>query len=130
MSLNIYNTLTRAKEKFESLEPGKVKMYMFYHCIRLYSYRQCTSADFFRCGETFFGSIGYEVTYVVNFTDVDDKLIKKAEEMGVTVPEVARTFHSKLIMKTRGLGVAGSNAFIRVLRRICRDYRLSSGAGR
>ena len=94
MSLHIYNTMTREKEVFESLEPGKVNMYVcgptVYDYIHIGNARP---AIFFDVVRRYLESIGYEVNYVVNFTDVDDKLIRKAEQLGTTVPEVAETFH-------------------------------------
>ena len=93
MSLHIYNTMTREKEVFVSLEPGKVNMYVcgptVYDYIHIGNARP---AIFFDVVRRYLESVEYEVNYVVNFTDVDDKLIRKAEQLGVTVPEVAEKF--------------------------------------
>ncbi|WP_338553304.1 cysteine--tRNA ligase [Paenibacillus sp. KS-LC4] len=93
MTLHLYNTLTRKKEAFESQEQGKVKMYVCGPTV--YDYIHIGNARpvvFFDVVRRYLESTGYEVNYVVNFTDVDDKLIRKAEELGTTVPEVAETF--------------------------------------
>ncbi len=89
----IYNTLHRAKEEFVPLEPGKVKMYV---CgITAYDYchighaRSCVVFDvlvrYLRC-------LGYHVNFVRNFTDVDDKIIKRAEEEGLDPDQVAEKY--------------------------------------
>jgi cysteinyl-tRNA synthetase len=93
MTLKVYNTLTRQKEEFVSIEPGKVKMYVcgptVYNYIHIGNGRPVIFFDVVR---RFLETQGYQVNYVVNFTDVDDKMIRKAEELGVTVPQLAETF--------------------------------------
>lgn len=100
--LQIYNTLTRQKEEFKPITPGKVKMYV---CgVTVYDYCHIGHA---RCYVTFdmiFRSLkylGFDVTYVRNFTDVDDKIINRANEQGVTCSEVTekfiRTFHDDMM---------------------------------
>ncbi|MFE5324618.1 cysteine--tRNA ligase [Paenibacillus sp. NPDC056579] len=106
MALKIYNTLTRTKEEFKTIEPGKVKMYVCGPTV--YDYIHIGNARpviFFDVVRRYLEHAGYEVNYVVNFTDVDDKLIKKAAQMGTTVPEVADTFIQKFYEDTEGLGV-------------------------
>ncbi|AZN38447.1 cysteine--tRNA ligase [Paenibacillus albus] len=106
MSLRIYNTLSREKEDFTPLEPGKVKMYVcgptVYDYIHIGNARP---AIFFDVVRRYLESIGYEVTYVVNFTDVDDKLIRKAEQLGTTVPEVAERFIKAFKENIEGLRI-------------------------
>ena len=91
--ITLYNTLTRKKEAFKPLEEGKVKMYVcgptVYNYIHIGNARPAISFDVVR---RYFEYRGYEVNYVSNFTDVDDKLIKAANELGSTVPEVADRF--------------------------------------
>lgn len=93
MTLRMFNTMTREKEEFKPLEPGKVKMYVcgptVYNYIHIGNGRP---AIFFDVVRRYLTYVGYEVTYVVNFTDVDDKLIRKAEETGETVQELADRF--------------------------------------
>ncbi len=82
--MKIFNTLTRRKEEFVPLEPGKVKMYVcgptVYNFIHIGNARPMLVFDTVR---RYFEYKGYQVNYVSNFTDVDDKIIKKAIEEGV-----------------------------------------------
>ncbi|SFM33368.1 cysteinyl-tRNA synthetase [Paenibacillus sp. 1_12] len=106
MVLKIYNTLTRAKDEFQPLESGKVKMYVCGPTV--YDYIHIGNARpmvFFDVVRRYLESINYEVNYVVNFTDVDDKLIKKAAQMELSVPEVADMFIQKFYEDTEGLGI-------------------------
>ncbi|GIO34974.1 MULTISPECIES: cysteine--tRNA ligase [Paenibacillus] len=106
MALQIYNTLTRSKEEFVPMEPGKVKMYVCGPTV--YDYIHIGNARpmiFFDVVRTYLEQIGNEVNYVVNFTDVDDKLIRKAEQTGRTVPEVADTFIKAYYEDLEGLGI-------------------------
>jgi cysteinyl-tRNA synthetase len=93
MTLKVYNTLNRQKEDFISIEPGKVRMYVcgptVYNYIHIGNGRPVIFFDVVR---RYLETQGYEVNYVVNFTDVDDKMIRKAEELGITVLDVAETF--------------------------------------
>lgn len=79
MTMKLYNTLTRKKEEFIPLEPGKVKMYVcgptVYDYIHIGNARPYVIFDTIR---RYLEYKGYEVNYVQNFTDVDDKIIKKA----------------------------------------------------
>ncbi|MFC4098310.1 cysteine--tRNA ligase [Paenibacillus xanthanilyticus] len=106
MSLHIYNTMTREKEEFEPLVPGKVNMYVcgptVYDYIHIGNARP---AIFFDVVRRYLESSGYEVNYIVNFTDVDDKLIRKAEQMGTTVPDVAERFIAAFKENIAGMGV-------------------------
>ncbi len=92
-SIRLYNTLTRKKELFEPLEPNKVKMYVcgptVYNYIHIGNARAAIVFDTIR---RYLEFRGYEVKYVSNFTDVDDKLIKAARELGEDVPTIAERF--------------------------------------
>lgn len=106
MTVSIYNTVSRLKEPFVSLEPGKVKMYVCGPTV--YDYIHIGNARpviFFDVVRRYFEDIGNEVQYVVNFTDVDDKLIRKAEQLGATVPEVAEKFIEAFYADIESLGV-------------------------
>ena len=91
--MKIFNTLTRRKEEFVPLEEGKVKMYVcgptVYNLIHIGNARPMIIFDTVR---RYFEYKGYEVNYVSNFTDVDDKIIKKANEEGVTATEIAERY--------------------------------------
>jgi cysteinyl-tRNA synthetase len=93
MTLKVYNTLTRQKETFIPIEAGRVKMYVcgptVYNYIHIGNGRPVIFFDVVR---RFLESQNYAVNYVVNFTDVDDKMIRKAEETGETVPQLAERF--------------------------------------
>ncbi len=93
MALRIYNSLTRRKDLFEPLEPGKVGMYV----CGITAYDLChvghaRAAVVFDVIYRFLGSLGYEVTYVRNFTDIDDKIIKRAREEGISADDVAEKY--------------------------------------
>jgi len=106
MTVSIYNTLTRAQEQFVPQEPGKVKMYVCGPTV--YDYIHIGNARpviFFDVVRRYLESTGQDVTYIVNFTDVDDKLIRKAEQLGTTVPEVADTFIAAFNEDIEALGV-------------------------
>ncbi|UOR10630.1 cysteine--tRNA ligase [Halobacillus amylolyticus] len=106
MSINVYNTLTRAKEAFQPLEEGKVKMYVcgptVYNYIHIGNARPAIVFDTVR---RYFEYRGYDVEYVLNFTDVDDKLIKAANEMGEEVPDIANRFIEAYKEDVGALGV-------------------------
>ncbi len=91
--MKIYNTLTRQKEEFVPVHPGKVGMYVcgptVYNYIHIGNARPMIIFDTVR---RYFEYKGYEVNYVSNFTDVDDKIIKKAYEEGVTATEIAERY--------------------------------------
>ncbi|WP_078382576.1 cysteine--tRNA ligase [Sutcliffiella halmapala] len=93
MTIHLYNTLTRQKEMFVPLEEGKVKMYVcgptVYNYIHIGNARPPIVFDTVR---RYLEYRGYEVNYVSNFTDVDDKLIKAANELGEDVPTIAERF--------------------------------------
>lgn len=88
--MKIFNTLTRRKEEFVPLEEGKVKMYVcgptVYNLIHIGNARPMIIFDTVR---RYMEYKGYEVNYVSNFTDVDDKIIKKAIEEGVSAEEIS-----------------------------------------
>lgn len=91
--ITLYNTLTRQKETFKPIEPGKVKMYVcgptVYNYIHIGNARPAINYDVVR---RYFEYRGYEVEYVSNFTDVDDKLIKRSHELNEPVPVIADRF--------------------------------------
>ncbi|HEY0829071.1 MAG TPA: cysteine--tRNA ligase [Bacilli bacterium] len=115
MTLKIYNTLTRTKEIFQPMVPGKVSMYVCGPTV--YNYIHIGNARpliFFDVARRYLRMIGYDVKYVVNFTDVDDKLIRKAAEMNSSVLEVADTFIRAYYEDAEGLGIEAATIHPRV----------------
>ena len=91
--MKIFNTLSRRKEEFVPIEPGKVKMYVcgptVYNFIHIGNARPMIVFDTVR---RYFENKGYEVNYVSNFTDVDDKIIRKAIEEGVDAETISKRY--------------------------------------
>src|SRR5699024_213757 len=104
--IKIYNTLTRKKETFEPIEPGKVKMYVcgptVYNYIHIGNARPAIVFDTVR---RYLEYSGFDVKYVANFTDVDDKLIKASQELGEEVPAIAERFIEAFFNDTGALNV-------------------------
>lgn len=104
--MQFYNTLSGKKDEFIPLEPGKVKMYAcgptVYNFFHVGNARCFVVFDMLR---RYLEYRGYEVTFVQNFTDIDDKVIKKANEEGVTYSEIARRYIDEYFTDARGLGV-------------------------
>jgi len=114
--IHIYNTLTRKKETFIPLEEGKVKMYVcgptVYNYIHIGNARSTVAFDTIR---RYFTYRGYTVDYVSNFTDVDDKIIRAAKELGQTAPEVADKFIQAFYEDTEALEVKKATHAPRVM---------------
>lgn len=114
--LKIYNTLTRQKEEFVPLEEGKVKMYVcgptVYNYIHIGNARSTVAFDTVR---RYLEYKGFDVNYVSNFTDVDDKIIRTAKELNITAPEVAQRFIDAYYEDTAALGVAKATKNPRVM---------------
>lgn len=105
--MKLYNTLTRTKEEFNPLEKNKVKMYSCGPTV--YNYFHIGNARPFIIFDTlrrFLEYKGYEVTFVQNFTDIDDKMIKRANEEGITVKELADKFIAEYFVDAKGLGIS------------------------
>ena len=113
--IDLYNTMTRQLERFVPIEPGKIRMYVcgptVYDYIHIGNARPLIVFDVIA---RFFRSVGYEVKYVMNFTDVDDKLIRKAEQLNCTVQEVAETFIAAFEEDRQKLGVHSADVNPRV----------------
>jgi len=104
--LKIYNTLTRQKEEFQPLHPGVVNMYVcgptVYNYIHIGNARSAIAFDTVR---RYLEFKGYQVNYVSNFTDVDDKMIKAAHEQGITVPQLADKFIQAFMADTTAVNI-------------------------
>ncbi|MFJ8263959.1 cysteine--tRNA ligase [Rummeliibacillus sp. NPDC094406] len=115
MGIQIFNSLSREKEPFVPLEEGKVKMYVcgptVYNYIHIGNSRPVIVYDTVRRYLTY---RGYEVTYVSNFTDVDDKIIKAANELGEEVSELTERFIKAYFEDITALGCQKADAHPRV----------------
>ena len=104
--MKIYNTLTRRKEEFVPLEPGKVKMYVcgptVYNLIHIGNARPMIVFDTVR---RYFEYKGYDVNYVSNFTDVDDKIINKAIEEGTDADTISKRYLEECKKDMKALNV-------------------------
>ncbi|GAB3795879.1 cysteine--tRNA ligase [Virgibacillus kimchii] len=106
MSIQIYNTLNQKKETFVPLQAGKVSMYVcgptVYNYIHIGNARPAIVFDTVR---RYLEYKGFEVDYVLNFTDVDDKIINAAKKEGKTVPEIADKYIKAYLEDVGALGV-------------------------
>ena len=113
--MKLYNTLTRKKEEFVPVEEGKVKMYVcgptVYNYIHIGNARPFIIFDTLR---RYLEYRGYDVTYVQNFTDVDDKIIKRGHEEQISPEEVANKYIDEYFIDADGLGIKRANVHPRV----------------
>ena len=104
--MQIYNTQTRRKEAFKPIEPGKVRIYCCGPTV--YNYFHIGNARPFIVFDTlrrYLEHKGYEVKYVQNFTDIDDKMIRRANEEGITVKELGDRFIKEYYTDADALGI-------------------------
>ena len=105
MTIQIFNSLKREKEPFIPLEEGKVKMYVcgptVYNYIHIGNARPVIVYDTVR---KYLQYRGYDVKFVSNFTDVDDKIIKAANELGEEVSELTERFINAYFEDVKALG--------------------------
>lgn len=107
MSLTVFNTLTRKKEEFVPLKPGKIGMYV----CGITAYDSChlghaRAAIVFDVIVRYLRYRGYDVSYVRNYTDVDDKIINRANKDGVSCKEISERYIKEYEEDMKGLGVA------------------------
>ena len=104
--MQVYNTLTNRKEEFVPIEPGKVRMYVcgptVYNFFHIGNARPFVVFDTLR---RYFKYRGYEVKFVQNFTDVDDKIINRAKEEGISAPEVSEKYIKEYFNDAEALNV-------------------------
>ncbi|KIL52320.1 cysteine--tRNA ligase [Jeotgalibacillus soli] len=119
MSVKLYNTLTRQKEEFKPIQEGKVSMYVcgptVYNYIHIGNARPAIVFDTVRRHLTY---RGYDVNFVSNFTDVDDKLIRVANELGEEVPAIADRFINAYFEDVGALGCSPADVHPRVTENI------------
>ena len=104
--MKIYNTMTRRKEELTTLEPGVVKIYAcgptVYNYIHIGNARPLCIFDVLR---RYLEWRGYEVRFVQNFTDIDDKIIRRANEEGVSYDVIAKRYIEEFWTDAKGLGI-------------------------
>ncbi len=125
--MKVFNTLTRSKDELIPITPGEVKIYAcgptVYNYIHIGNARPLCVFDVLR---RYLEWRGYKVTFVQNFTDIDDKLIKKANEEGITVPEVAERFIKEFWVDAKGLNVREATVHPRATENIDEIQRIIS----
>ncbi len=118
--MKVYNTLTRQKEEFVPLEPGKVKMYVcgptVYNYIHIGNARPMIVFDTVR---RYFEYKGYEVNYVSNFTDVDDKIINEAIEEGVSADEISTRYIAECKKDMEAMNIKPATTHPQATQEIC-----------
>ena len=118
--MKIYNTLSKRKEEFEPLEEGKVKMYVcgptVYNLIHIGNSRPMIVFDTVR---RYMEHKGYEVNFVSNFTDVDDKIIKKAIEEGVEASVISERYIAECKKDMQALNVKEATTHPKATQEIC-----------
>ena len=104
--MKLFNTMTMKKEEFEPLEPGKVRMYAcgptVYNFFHIGNARPLIMFDVLR---RYFEYRGFDVIFVQNFTDIDDKIINRANEEGLSSSDIAEKYIAEYQIDARGLGV-------------------------
>ena len=128
MSLVLYNTLTREKEPFETLEPGKVRLYVcgptVYDEAHVGHAMSSIVFDFIR---RYLEYKGYDVRHVMNFTDVDDKIIARAQKSGADPAEIASRYAEKYKLQLDALNVLRPTVLPRVSQTIPEIIQMIAG---
>ncbi len=117
--MKLFNTLTRKKEEFVPITPGEVKMYVcgptVYNYFHIGNARTFTVFDAMR---RYLEYRGFNVTYVQNFTDVDDKIIKKANEEGVTSKDISERYIEEYFKDADSIGIKRATMYPKVTENI------------
>jgi len=119
MSLAVYNSLSRTKEEFIPLGRKRVKMYVcgvtLYDELHLGHARYAVAFDMIR---RYLRHKGYQVDYVTNFTDIDDKMIARAQSLGISTSELAQRFMGEYFVQMNQLGVIEADSYPRATEHI------------
>ena len=128
MALRVYNTLTRQKEAFQTVQPGRVGMYVCGPTVYKPSHvGHMVGPVIFDTVKRFLSYLGYKVTFVVNITDVDDKLIREAPKHNLTVAELAERITTDYLENLKKLGVTSIDELPRATQYIGEIIRLIGG---
>ena len=121
--MNVYNTLTKSKEPFQSLTPNVVKMYVcgvtVYDLCHIGHARAYVVFDVIR---RFLEFLGYTVTYVQNFTDVDDKIINRAKERGLAGKALSESMIQAYFDDMDRLNIVRASHYPKVTEHILRSF--------
>ncbi|MGB2965291.1 MAG: cysteine--tRNA ligase [Anaerolineales bacterium] len=121
MSIKIYNTLSRKKEPFKTLQPGKVSMYVCGPTVYDKAHvGHAMSALVFDIVRRYLEYRGYEVRHVTNYTDVDDKIIQRAAVEGVDAQEIAQRYINEFDQHLKDLNILPASAYPRATEEINR----------
>jgi cysteinyl-tRNA synthetase len=119
MALRVYNTLSRQKEPFETVEPSKVRMYLCGPTVYKPSHAgHMVGPVIFDTVKRYLTYLGYQVKFIVNITDVDDKLIVQAQKLNTTVPELAGRITADYLENLKKLNITSIDAFPRATENI------------
>jgi cysteinyl-tRNA synthetase len=128
MSLRLYNTLTQTKEPFQTVHPGKVGMYVCGPTVYSPSHiGHMVGPVVFDTIKRYLTYLGYEVTWVVNITDVDDKLIVQAQKEGSSVQDLAERVTDDYMVCLKALGVDGIDHLPRATQHIADIVEITQG---
>ncbi len=115
MTLTIYNTMTRKKEQFETLDPGKVRLYVCGPTVYDKAHvGHAMSSIVFDVIRRYLEYKGYDVQHVMNYTDVDDKVILRAQDLGVDPLDLAEQYIDEYDQHLKDLNVLPAHVFPRV----------------
>ena len=123
--MQIYNSMTRKKEEFKPLHEGKVGIYACGPTV--YNYFHIGNARPFITFDVLRRQLereGYQVTFVQNFTDIDDKMIRRANEEGITVKELADRFIKEYYVDAKALGIRPATVHPRATEHISQIIQL------
>jgi len=128
MALRVYNTLSQAKEPFQTVQPGRVGMYVCGPTVYSKSHiGHMVGPVIFDTIKRYLAYLGYGVTWVVNITDVDDKLIVQAQKDGTTVKDLAEQVTADYLDCLKALGVDGIDHMPRATEHIGEIIAITEG---
>jgi len=128
MTLRVYNTLTREEEPFETIEPGKVRMYVCGPTVYADAHiGHAMSAIVFDVIRRYLEYAGYAVRHAQNFTDIDDKIINRATVEGRDPTELAEGYIAQWLAQTAALGVMPATVYPRATRELAEIHAMIGG---